>query len=229
MGSTVQHFARYVTLACIVILACVSPRMIEAQSSSRAHEEAESTTDDDPRAYNGSFVEPSLRGAWVRADSRNLEGWGLDVGLRSASLLSLVDVRLAYRLDALRSTSANASSRTFSHTLGGHLALHPLALFVFGSDWLPYTIASLYVEIGGGARGAPSGSGRTAAFGVAPVWSVGAGLDVPLGDADRGWLPWLHLLYRYNRGRWPAAQPQRALELHGVFVGLGLRTHGSLF
>jgi hypothetical protein len=226
----VSSSSRFVGIVLGLVVACGSlPDTGFAQSTEETSVDMESELDDTGQSYNGAFFEPSLRLGWTRSDAEDVRGWNFDVGLRYATLLSVGDLRVAYRMDGIRPTSGEGE-RTFLHTFGGWLALHPLALFVFGSDWLPYTLSSLYFEIGGGARGTNLSEppGTEESLKAAPVWSVGVGIDVPLGDPDGGLLPWLHVLYRYNRGEFPGSRPSRPLELHAIFAGIGIRANGSL-
>ncbi len=185
--------------------------------------------------YNGAFLEPSVRGAFVIGPQ--WRGWAIDAGIRQAFPLSLADVRLSYRFDRLEprddaGPTARAIGPLKTHGVRAHLAIHPLYIFTFRSDGLGYLASSVFVEFGLGLdvhtfKRAADDLRRNSRFG----WSVGAGFDVPLMDPDRGAAPWLNIVYRFSRRSvHPGALgPTQPLRTHTIFAGLGWRINGAIF
>lgn len=187
-----------------------------------AQEDEERQRYGDP--FNGSFVELSVRGAPTTGPG---DAWAVDVGLRQAFPFLLGDTRVAYRYDRFQ---PDGVSRLETHEVGVQGAIHPLYLVLLGSDWISYVISSLYLELGvGGHYGVADLTESTEQdFGF--VWSVGAGLDIPLSDPDIGWAPWLNVLYRYRGADFDSPTlGEVGLGAHAIFVGLAIRKNGLLF
>lgn len=224
--------------AVVLALTCALGSVAHAQTRSSS---ASKSTGSTPEAsggdsqpdyspyYNGAFVEYSVRGGASLATEAPYDGWNVDVGARHSFPMLLGDFRLAYRFDNFG--DASASGKLEQHNVGGYLAIHPLYLVLLGSDWLSYSIASLYAEVGGGAQMAilkPDGDGdyRTH-FG--PFVSLGVGLDIPLSDPDVGYAPWLNLVYRWHVADFDGAVETYDIDMHLLQVGVGWRINGLLF
>ncbi|MEM1348987.1 MAG: hypothetical protein AAGI01_10550, partial [Myxococcota bacterium] len=146
-------------------------------------------------AFQGSFTGVGARFSVARGGTR---GSAVDVGARISFPFYLGDLRAAYHTQSLHPEGATG------RTHGGHLSLavHPLFLLMLGSDWLGYTLASVYVDAGAGAhvgRVLPTAQARWRGRGA--TLHAGFGVDIPLLDPDRGHAPWLHLSWRAQRGR----------------------------
>lgn len=183
------------------------------------------------RFYNGSFVEYSVRGALARPTSTAYDGFSIDTGLRQSFPMLIGDTRLSYRFDSLFDESTPTRNQVERHSLGLHLGVHPLYLFLIESDWWGYTLASLYLEIGGGVQYGVLDTGSDIDDDFGFFGTVGAGVDIPLWDPDTGKAPWLNVLYRYGGGRMQLQRKGgRALErMHSVIAGIGWRYNGLLF
>lgn len=185
-------------------------------------------------SFNGTFTAIEARYGLTQVGGNDYSGYSLDAGLRMAFPMYVGDMRLGYRFDDLsHDGKAPDPGQISTHSLIASLALHPLYLVLLGNDWLSYTIASLYVDLGLGAqlswrdmKSPVSGDGFDAGF----AWHLGAGIDIPLWDADLGQAPWLNLLYRYQRADFDL-DDERALDLHThtLFVGLSWRFNRLLF
>jgi hypothetical protein len=192
-----------------------------AQDSPQEPKDGEIEPYADP--FNGSFVEFSVRGAPTSAPG---SAWAVDTGLRQAFPFLLGDTRLAYRYDR---TTPDGFDRLETHELGVQLGLHPLYLLLLGSDWFSYVVSSLYLELGlGGHLGVATRPEETETD-LGFVWSVGAGIDIPLSDPDVGWAPWVNVLYRYRGADFDASGGEVELGAHAIFIGLGIRRNGLLF
>lgn len=170
---------------------------------------AENNSPDYSPYYNGSFVEFSVRGAYI-ADEDPAKG--IDVGLRHSFPMLLLDSRLSWRGDWM--------AQGMRHTVHYGFGLHPLYIVLLGNSWLAYTISSIYLELGAGLEihdYDPTDLGM--------ALTVGGGLDIPLWDADAGHAPWLNLLYRYHASSFSNVGD----DSHLIFVGLAWRRNGLLF
>ena len=173
------------------------------------------------KAYSGAFLEPEIYLGGETSPRTDSPGFVLNTSLRHSFVFLLGDTRLSYEL-------REPGTQRTRHGLWLHGCVHPLAAFLLGSDWLRYVIASLYFEIGLGGL-VHASTGDVEATSPALGWSWGSGLDVPLGDADRGDLPWLHLVFRRSfdvsnsKGRTPKVRDDAFL------LGLGWRFNGGLF
>jgi hypothetical protein len=181
--------------------------------------------------YTGAFVEYAMRAGPNFATSAAYEGWHLDLGVRHSFPMLIGDFRLAYRFDRLTETDGSTPGPIDSHNLGGHLALHPAYLLLLGNDWLSYTLASLYLELGAGAKFDVLDSRATGDFEshFGPWVSLGGGLDIPLWDVDKGYAPWLNIVYRWHVADFDGDVETYDLNMHLVQVGLGWRINGLLF
>ena len=190
---------------------------------------------EEPRAYSryytGAFYEVGARALRSAAGDSQFGGWGWDAGLRASFPMYLGDLRLAYRFDALQAERDGVAAID-QHSVGLTLAIHPLFLFLLGSDWPSYVVASTYLEVGAGGQWAS----LVRALGQAPVddegfwWSLGVGVDLPLWDPDVGYAPWLTVLYRNHRGDFDVSDEEAvSLSLHALIVGLAWRINGLPF
>lgn len=183
--------------------------------------------------FTGAFQEYSVRGAWSDGPATDYDGWSIDAGFRHSFPMLLGDARLSYRFDSLQPESQDLPGELERHAVGAHLALHPLYLALLGSDWLGYTIASLYFEIGVGgqygildAREIRGEYERD--FGL--FATLGAGIDIPLWDPDVGQAPWLNAVYRFQYSDFDRPDSDAlVLRRHQFFVGIGWRINGLLF
>lgn len=196
----------------------------------KAEAEQAETSDYSPY-FTGAFVEYALRGGASLATKAPYDGWHLDVGVRHSFPMLIGDLRLAYRFDRLTPTDESTPGAIDQHGLGAYLAIHPGYLLLLGNDWLSYTLASVFVELGAGARAsvlerADDGSYET---GFGPFTSLGAGVDMPLWDPDGGHAPWLNLVYRWHIADFDGARETYDIDMHVLQVGVGWRINGLLF
>lgn len=188
-------------------------------------------------SFNGTFSALEARYGFTQVGGNDYGGYSLDVGARMSFPMYVGDLRLSYRYDDLSHPSgAKDLGALSSHSVITSFALHPLYLVLLGNDWLSYTIASLYADVGLGMHLSwrePSGSGAAAGgdtFDPGFAWHWGAGLDVPLWDADAGQAPWLNLSYRNQRADFDLNDQQEiSLSTHTFFVGLSWRFNRLLF
>lgn len=173
--------------------------------------------------YNGASHGPELfvgLGDASISDEREISG---SVGFRHSFVFLLGDARLSYTFDG----DADGPGPIDRHGLWLHAALHPLAPGLLGSDWLAYVLSSPYFEIGAGglvySRAYPADV-TSPAFG----WSVGAGIDIPLLDPDRGQAPWLHVLYRFRTDASNAESAAGRSKMHALYLGLSWRFNGTM-
>ncbi|MGM0556309.1 MAG: hypothetical protein ACQEVA_08005 [Myxococcota bacterium] len=212
----------------VIAVICASlPLTVLAQESEEREKQAYSDQ------FTGAFQEYSIRGAWSDGPATAYEGWSLDAGFRHSFPMLLGDTRLSYRFDSLRPEDQDLPAKLERHAVGVHVAFHPLYLALLGSDWLGYTIASLYFEIGGGAHYGILDARQTRGeyerdFGL--FASLGAGIDFPLWDPDVGFAPWLNAVYRFQYSDFDRPDDDSlVLRRHEFFVGLGWRINGLLF
>lgn len=209
----------------------VRPAAAQSAPSNEPAVTAEENGDEDERRFSeeftGAFIEPGIRASL--SGGPRFTAWGLDAGLRHSFPFLLGDLRLSYSYDRFSTHDAAAGPDFNTHSGSLHLAIHPLYLALLWSDWWGYAIGSFYVEAGlGGHANVFETAGTPADPGF--HWSVGAGIDLPLADPDRGHAPWLHLLYRFRRRGVDTPGGERVpMKLHSGFVGLGWRFNGMLF
>lgn len=209
----------WTTLVAILLLAVgLFPRPATAAESA----EESSGSGDETKPFSGAFYGPEAHVGYGWSRSRGDSVGSATLGFRHAFVFLLGDSRLSYSFDA-----AVDDEGPERHGFWLHTCLHPAAAVILGSDWLAYTLSSPFFELGIGGLAyvdaAPEMS--TPALG----WSLGGGLDIPLGNPDRGSSPWLHLLYRHRvdatNSNVPAAHPRA----DAVFIGVGWRLNGTLF
>ena len=212
------------TAAIVASFVFLAAGPVSAQDASEKNEHSEYSD-----YYTGAFVEYSVRGGASLATDAAYDGWHIDAGVRHSFPMLIGDFRIAYRYDRL---SAGPSAGPLEqHGLGGYLAFHPAYLLMLGSDWLSYTLSSIHLELGGGAKfgvlePADGGDFET---GLGPFVSVGGGFDVPLGDPDTGAAPWLNFVYRWHVADFDGEVETFDLDMHVLQVGLGWRINGLLF
>lgn len=180
----------------------------------------DATAEDLPRAFNGSFTETSLRVGPALSSSFDSLGHTADVGFRHSFPMYLGDTRVSYRY-----TGAEADGEPLQ-LHGAHLTLgvHPFYLAILSQGLLSHFLSSLHAELGlGGILGLlpADGGGRDLSPGLA--WSVGAGFDLPITDANLGGGLWINALYRRTWNSLPVAGD------HALFLGLAWRVNGALF
>lgn len=175
--------------------------------------------------YNGSFWEVSVRGAPTINDDEN--GWALDVGLRQSFPLGLLDTRVSYRYDTIDLPQFAIPGGFEAHTLHFAGGFHPFYFFILGSDFWAYAFQGIYFEGGIGSQLSIVEQDDNVGSGISFVWTLGAGIDLPLWDPDTGSAPWLNLLYRYHATA--LSNHDASLGLHTFFIGLGWRVNGLLF
>lgn len=196
------------------------------------------------KQYNGSFVEYSVRGGASLSSNTDYDGWNIDAGMRHSFPALLGDFRLAYRYDRLSPNSTaserrdamgqlTASPLIQNHSVGGYLGIHPGYLLLLGNSRLAYALASLHAEIGVGAEYTmvdPSeAQGGDTQGELGPFFSIGVGLNIPITNADVGYAPWLHLLYRWQISDFIGETEPFDVNMHILQVGLGWRINGLLF
>lgn len=193
------------------------------QNVAAAQEAEESSkTGDEPKPFSGAFYGPEAHVGYGWSRSRGDSVGSATLGFRHAFVFLLGDSRLSYSFDA--AVDADGPER---HGFWFHTCIHPAAAVILGSDWLAYTLSSPFFELGvGGLTYVDAVPEMTT---PALGWSLGGGLDIPLGNPDRGSSPWLHLLYRHRvdatNSNVPSAQPRADV----VFIGVGWRLNGTLF
>lgn len=162
--------------------------------------------------WMGAFWGVELKGS---LDVEDEIGAGVGLGLRAATLMSLVDVELSALMSPLADTTRTRVALD--------LRLHPLFTRMLQRDFKSRVLAGLHVALAVGADHLDWGSGSEAAFGFA--W--GAGADVPLTNPARGDPSlWLGLGYRMRFAGFDHAP--RGLgdgDEHQVILQLGLRFH----
>ena len=171
------------------------------------------------QAYSGLFTEGSVRGALV--NGTDADGWALDVGIRQALIMSLLDTRLAYRF----STFDVDGDALVQHAAEITSAFHPLYMAYLWSDWFGYVLGGWYLEGGLGVHTATLNNESD--LGI--MYSLGTGLDIPITDPDVGWSIWIDLGYRFRFEDFDAPTGEIELDGHHGFVGLGLRFNRLLF
>lgn len=196
------------------------------------------------KKYNGAFVEYSVRGGLSLSSNSEQSGWNIDAGMRHSFPALLGDFRVAYRYDRLTpdasaSTHRNAQGlKTASplfqnHSVGGYLGIHPGYLLLLGNSRLAYTLASLHAEIGFGAEYSivsPSeAQGGDSRGQLGPFVSIGVGLNMPILNADVGYAPWLHVLYRWHISDFDGDVEAFDVDMHILQIGLGWRINGLLY
>lgn len=220
-----------------VALALAAPATVWADDG--ADDEPGSTAagdlDDEERNYSrfftGAFTEYSLRLGLSRPTDADYDGWHLDAGFRHSFPFLVGDTRLAYRFDRLtpKDGADDLDGQLDQHGLGAYLALHPGFLFLLGNDWLAYTLASIYGEVGAGGQMGVLEVGDDYETGFAPFVSVGAGVDIPLWNADAGDVPWLNLTYRWHKADFGDSSESLEVDMHLWQIGVGWRINGLLY
>ena len=224
------------TTAALLAMAATSFALVpQARAQQQPPAPAQEREDDYSQYYTGAFYELGARALASTAGDSDFGGLGFDVGLRGSFPMYLGDLRLAYRFDALDAEAPTQHpGQIDQHSVGLTLNVHPLFLFLLGSDWLSYTIASFYLEVGLGAQWASFAPAASAAADTLDDagfwWSLGLGIDIPLWDPDVGYAPWLSVLYRNHRGDFDVSEQEEIdLSLHALIVGLGWRINGLPF
>lgn len=192
----------------------------------------EQTEDSDYSPYfTGAFVEYALRGGASLATDAPYDGWHMDIGMRHSFPMLIGDLRVAYRFDRLTPSDESAPGAIDQHGLGAYLAIHPGYLLLLGNDWLSYTLASVFLELGAGAQASVLNRADDDSYetGFGPFTSLGAGVDMPLWDADGGHAPWLNIVYRWHIADFDGARETHDIDMHILQVGLGWRINGLLF
>ncbi len=178
--------------------------------------------------FNGSFYEFSVRGGLSAVAGEDLDAWSVDAGLRQALPMLLADTRISYRYDRL--SPDDDSLRLEHHRLMVHGAIHPFYFFLLGSDWFAYVISSPYLELGVGGQYGLLDVADEPEDDLELILSIGAGLDIPLSDPDRGFAPWLNVLYRYSASGFDRPDGSELdTDQHSFIIGLGWRVNGLLF
>lgn len=167
------------------------------------------------KQYQGMFTELGARYGLASADA--FQGDSFAAHARFAFPMSVGDFKLAYSLDRLDATSPGMTTSVQRHALNLALAVHPLYIFMLGSDWLSYAIGGIYIDVGAGPQLSRVPSESDLGF----HWHYGAGIDIPLFNPDRlGHAPWLNISYR--RLRADIDLPQSSIDLHTHILALGL-------
>jgi len=174
--------------------------------------------------YNGASHGPEIFVGLGDASVSDEREVSTAIGFRHSFVFLLGDARLSYIFEG----DADGPGPIDRHGLWLHGAVHPLAPGLLGSDWLAYVLSSPYLEIGAGGlvySGAFPADVNSPAF----AWSVGAGIDIPLLNPDRGQAPWLHLLYRFRTDASNAGAAARRSKVHALYLGLSWRFNGTVF
>jgi hypothetical protein len=151
--------------------------------------------------YQGAFwAIQAHTGVAMRRDRRPGETLGPALGgsLRFATVLSVLDLQgsiFAARYSTRAADDSPVEVTRWSLGFEGHL--HPLLLGTVYNNRLWYTLSAIYASFGVdldltrlGVRGAPDPRDR----GIG--WHLGAGVDVPITDPNRGAGFWLGMAYR---------------------------------
>ena len=222
---------KLVQFGAVVLLATLASATAPANDSQSAKSPEQGTSEDYSQYYTGAFSEYSVRaGANFNAENA-YDGWSLDLGFRHSFPMQVGDVRLAYQYDVLGEEADSLPGPIEQHNVGAYLAIHPAYLLLLGSDWLSYTVGSIYAEIGVGAQFGALERRSDGVFetDVGPFVTFGGGLDVPLWDPDVGQAPWLNIVYRYHVADFDRPSQTYDVDLHSVMVGVGWRINGLLF
>lgn len=228
MTSTMQFSESSPTfLSCLASLACL---LMLGTSPASAGDAPEAPEPEYSQYYTGAFHEYSMRGGLTLPANSDYRGWHVDIGVRHSFPFLIGDFRVAYQFDRLESDEASQGPLD-QHGLGGYLAIHPGYLLLLGSDWLSYTLASVHLELGGGAKMGVVQNLEAGDFetGLGPFVSIGGGFDVPLGDPDTGAAPWLNFVYHWQVADFDDRVETFDLDSHVVQIGLGWRINGLLF
>lgn len=167
--------------------------------------------------YQGMFTEFGARYGLAQADG--FEGDSISAHARFAFPMSVGDFKLAYSLERLDAPAITPQATTSiqRHSLNLALAVHPLYLFMLGSDWLSYAIGGLYIDLGAGPQLSVTPDTSDPGF----HWHYGAGIDIPLFNPDKlGHAPWLNISYRRHRA--DLDLPTQSIDLHTHVIALGL-------
>ena len=165
--------------------------------------------------WMGAFWGLEVKGALdVRAIDGELGG-GIGVGLRAATLMSLIDVELS----ALVSPFSD-QTRT---RVALDLRLHPLFVRMLQTDFGSRVLAGVHLALAVGADYLDWGDAGESAF----AFGFGVGADIPLTNPARGEPSvWLGLGWRMRfAGFDHAPAGLRDGDEHQVVLQLGLRFH----
>lgn len=159
-----------------------------------------------PLQYNGAFVGAGLLGGVSILQDRRWDepvGWTVGAYGRIASVLSLVDVQLEYHAaghDIVSGPGAPADLTLERHTVVTSFNLHPLFLSVLGNNWWSFALSGIYAQAG---LSVEFSKYRTDAVDwrrsdTAFSLHIGAGVDVPLGDANGQGAFWMGAMWRWK-------------------------------
>ncbi|HRE88568.1 MAG TPA: hypothetical protein PK095_05445 [Myxococcota bacterium] len=176
------------------------------------------TKDDGLGAHSrwmGAFWGVELKGSLDFRLKDGEAGGGLGLGLRAATLLSLIDAEL--------SALVSPFDRHTRTRVAFELRLHPLFVRMLQRDLGSRLLAGLHVAVGVGLDHLDWGEGDEAAF----AFAFGVGADIPLTTPSRGEPSlWLGLGWRMRFAGFDHAP--RGLgdgDEHQVLVQLGVRFH----
>lgn len=192
---------------------------------------------DDYGLYHGAFWGFELRGGVVLRD----EDPALDplipfgVGLRAATLLSLVDAELGIETFGGTRPAGPSGART-DHDLRrtsflGELRLHPLFMRALEGDLSARLLAGLHLSLGGAIEllyvGGQLQDETHLTFGI----RVGLGAELPLTDPSaRDWSLWIGFAWRLTKvGFDDAPRGLGDMDQHALWLSLSLRFHGVDF
>lgn len=166
--------------------------------------------------WMGAFWGIELKGSLDLRLKDGDAGGGLGVGLRAATLMSLIDAELS----VLVSPFDDDLTRT---RVGLEARLHPLFVRMLQRDFGSRVLAGLHVAVGAGADHLDWGDGDEAAF----AFAFGFGGDIPLTNPARSEPSlWLGLGWRMRfAGFDHAPRGLRDGDEHQVILQLGLRFH----
>lgn len=166
--------------------------------------------------WMGAFWGLELKGSLDFRLKDGEAGAGLGLGLRAATLLSLIDAELS----AFVSPFDERLTRT---RVGLEVRLHPLFVRMLQGDFGSRLLAGFHLAVGVGADHLDWGEGDEAAF----AFAFGVGGELPLTDPSRGEPSlWLGLGWRLRFAGFDHAP--RGLgdgDEHQVVLQLGLRFH----
>lgn len=180
-----------------------------------------------PKSFNGSFKEVSLRSGAAFSSGTEGAAWTIDGGFRNSFPFYLADNRLSYRY----SRGHAGGDLLQIHGLHAAFAIHPFYLALLSKGLLSHFLASLHLELGTGVQFGLLRADNQDERSLGLVGSLGAGFDLPITEANQGGGLWLNALYRRTWTTLKVGEDGEGgpLHDHGLFLGLAWRINGTLW